>query len=147
MAVMLSLGAIVCGCSLGKKTAIAEMGPETWQIGNRTYQVASTHYERGPHDSVFYVVGYPLPDDRELFGINEETARTLAWPLMLYAYESRSYERTVIRPLRGMIPPMVRIAVDLLPSRDHRDLHSYRVVSSIGEIVACANQGEQCRHP
>ena len=86
--------------------------------------------------------------DQNLFGVNEQTARTLAWPILRYAYEHRSYQRARIPPLRGTLPPIVRIAVDLLPPLGMKQPKpGYRVVLSVGEIVSCLNRGESCKRP
>jgi hypothetical protein len=136
------------GCERSAIQQIAKNGPEVWWVDGRAHRIASTHYEHGPHDTVLYVVGFRVAAESDLFGADEQTARTLAWPILRYAYEHRSYERVRIRAFRGMLAPIVRIAVDLLPPLGSgQDKPGYRVVLSIGEIVSCLNRGESCKRP
>jgi len=147
-ALLALVGAVGYGCEKGGVPQMARNGPEVWRVDGHAYRISSTHYEHGPHDSVLYAVGFRVAAESDLLGVNEQTARALAWPILRYAYEHNSYERVRIRPLRGTLTPIVRIAVDLLPPLGTgQDKPGYRVVLSIGEIVSCLNRGESCKRP
>ena len=155
---LLIIGLLIVLAAAGCKTSplgrMAVQRFETWQVGGKTYKNLSTYYEYGLGESpeygsgnlVLYVVEFPVPDEKLLFGINENRARSIAWPLLRFVWENRKHERTAIPPVRGSVPPMVRIAINLVAA-NHRDLPGYRVVVSIGEIVACIKQGDQCKYP
>jgi hypothetical protein len=149
VALLALVGVVGGGCEKGAKLQMASKGPEVWWVDGRAYGISSTHYEYGPPGSVHYVVGFQVAAESDLFGVNEQSARALAWPILRYAYEHDSYERVRrFPPLKGMPPPIVRIAVDLLPPLGTgRDKPGYRVVLSVGEIVSCLNRGESCKRP
>ena len=142
------LAMISCGCEKNAPLEMARKGPDVWRVDGRDYGISFTQYEYGPPGSVLFVVGFRVAAESDLFGVNEQTARTLAWPILRYAYEHRSYERVRIPPLRGTLSPIVRIAVDLLPPLGMKQPKpGYRVVLAVGEIVSCLNRGESCKRP
>jgi hypothetical protein len=125
----------VAGAPGPETQGMAQSGPEDWSIDGRTYHVNRSYYVREGSAEVVYVVEYQVADKAVLFGVDDERALKLAWPIMKYAYESRAYERAQFDALRGRAPAMTRIGVDLV-AKDGGHLTSYRVVQSVGEIVS-----------
>jgi hypothetical protein len=103
------------GCSRSKaQPRLAEAGPEVWIVDDVPYHIKSTHYERGPGNTVVYVIHYPAPKGTSAETLDKDGAGILVWPIVKYAYNNRTFERAKIPPASGSAPPSVNLAVDLL---------------------------------
>jgi hypothetical protein len=133
---LLLLGATcAAGCRLSDDSErMAEVHGEDWEIDGRNSPISATFYERSSHGSVTYVVVCRCFSDQDLFGLDDTRAFDLARPILAYVREHRTYERSHFLPVRGTVPPDVRIAVDLLPKGEGR-MSEYRLVVSLGELV------------
>jgi hypothetical protein len=133
--VIILLAGESCRCNVGNgEFPMAMSGPEDWAVDGAVFHVERTYYVRRGIQEVLYVIEYSPSEKSVLFGMNDEAALRIAFPLMKHAYESHSYERTQFKALRGTGPAIVAIAVDLV-ARDGERVQGYRIVQTIGEIV------------
>ena len=112
---------------------IADAGPETWRVGVGEYRLSSTHYERGPGSEVRYVMTYPVPAEPGATSLPSERAAELAFPLIRYAYDHHTADRTRIPPVRGTTGSPPNLVVDLISASDGHLLFRYEVPS--GEVT------------
>ena len=101
--------------------------PESWVVDDAAYRVTSTYYEYGPDDVVIYVIRYPVPKGTSENNLDKDGAGILAWPLIKYAYNNKTYARAKIPPRKGSTPPQINMAVDLLSSDGQRVLFRHEV--------------------
>ena len=135
-----------CRCNVGAESVpMAPTGPEEWVVDGVSYQISSTYYVRRGTEVILYVIEHILPEKTFPFGINDESALKIAFPLMKRAYQSHSYERMRFQALRGTGPAFTSIAVDLVENAEGNS-QRYRIVQSVGEIVWRMNGGDR-RNP
>jgi len=115
-----------------RSVRLVEAGQETWRVGPREYHLSSTHYERGPGTEVRYVMTYPVSVPTGSTSIAADAAAEQALPLIRYAYEHRTYERTRVPPARGTEHSQPNLVVELTSISDGRSLFRYEVPA--GEI-------------
>jgi hypothetical protein len=118
---------------------MAESGPETWMFNGKTYHVNRTFYVTHGIKSVVYIIEWSVGDKSVLFGMTDEGALKIAFPLMVYAYQSHAYERAEFKALRGNEPARTLIGVDLIAGQGGV-AQGYRIIQSIGEIVGRLNR-------
>jgi hypothetical protein len=129
-AAVLALAPAVAAPGCRKKTAPrmeANAVPESWVVDDAAYRVTSSYYEYGPDNVVVYVVRYPVPKGTSENNLDKDGAGILAWPLIKYAYNNKTYARAKIPPQKGSAPPQINIAVDLLSSDASRVLFRHEV--------------------
>jgi hypothetical protein len=123
LAVLVGPGA----CSRKKEAAhIAEAGPENWVVDGAPYRILSTHYERRPSNVVVYVVRYPAPQGTSVEGLDQGGAAILAWPIVKYAYNNRTFARVQLPP-EGSTPQSIILAIDVLSPDGGRLLYRHEV--------------------
>ena len=142
-AIALSLGT-GCRCqtsafSGGPAPPMAKAGPESWDVEGVKYQVAATHYLALP-EGLQYTIEYEVPDAKVLEGMTDAKGHDMAFPLMRYAYDHRSYERAKIEQLGGGTRQVSRIGVSLF-TQSGIHTQGYRVASSLEEIRAQIKSG------
>jgi hypothetical protein len=93
-----------------KKERLAEKGPEIWIVDDVPYHVLSTHYERGPSDTVLYVMKYPVPAGSAT-NLDKEGAGILTWPLIKYATNNRTFARPPLPSVEGAAKPTLAVDV------------------------------------
>jgi hypothetical protein len=101
--------------------------PENWVVDDAAYRVTSSYYEYGPDNVVVYVIRYPVPKGTSENSLDKDGAGILAWPLIKYAYNNKTYARAKIPPRNGSTPPQINMAVDLLSSDGQRVLFRHEV--------------------
>ena len=101
--------------------------PENWVVDDAVYRVTSSYYEYGPNNVVVYVIRYPVPKGTSEKNLDKDGAGILAWPLLKYAYNNKTYARAQIPPEKGSTPPQIDLAVDLLSSDGNRVLFRHEV--------------------
>jgi len=101
--------------------------PENWVVDDAAYRVTSSYFEYGPDNVVVYVIGYPVPKGTSEANLDKDGAGILAWPLIKYAYNNKTYARAKIPPRKGATPPQINMAVDLLSSDGQRVLFRHEV--------------------
>jgi hypothetical protein len=125
-ALALALGAAGC-----RKKAAPRMEenavPENWVVDDAAYRVTSSYYEYGPDNVVVYVIRYPVPKGTSEQNLDKDGAGILAWPLIKYAYNNKTYARAKIPPQKGSTAPQINMAVDLLSSDGSRVLFRHEV--------------------
>ena len=72
---------------------------------------------------------YPLRSERGAASFTADRAAEQALPLIRYAYEHHTSERTRIPPIRGTISSPPNLAVDLISALDGHLLFRYEVPS------------------
>jgi hypothetical protein len=116
------------GCRKKAAPRMAENNvPENWVVDDAAYRVTSSHYEYGPDNVVVFVIRYPVPKGTSENNLDKDGAGILAWPLIKYAYNNKTYARAQLSPQKGSAPPQVNIAVDLLSSDGQRVLFRHEV--------------------
>jgi hypothetical protein len=100
---------------------------ENWVVDEAVYRVTSSHYEYGPDNVVVYVIRYPVPKGTSEANLDKDGAGILAWPLLKYAYNNKTYGRATIPPQKGSAPAPINMAVDLLSSDGSRVLFRHEV--------------------
>lgn len=140
LARLLMMLSLLSGCrlSIGSERMAQKQGEE-WTVDGKKINIASTFYERGERGAIIYVVQYRCFEEKDLFGLNDNSAFELARPIFGYVYRNRTYERTQFWPVRGTEPPPIRVAVELLPLREGHG-GTYRVLLSTGELGWRLNQ-------
>jgi hypothetical protein len=117
---------------------MAVLGPEQWSSNGNDYQILQSYYIVRGRNSVAYIMEYPVADEA-LFGITDEGAMRVAFPLMVHAYQTGAYLREHFPSVRGTEPARTYIGVELV-GRVGGNKSRFRVVRSIGEIVGQLNQ-------
>ena len=120
------LAVMVAGGCSRKKERLVEKGPEIWIVDDVPYHVLSTHYERGPSDTVLYVMKYPVPTGSAT-NLDKDGAGILTWPLIKYATNNRTYARPPLPSLEGSKSPT--LAVDVFSHDGSKFLIRYEAPS------------------
>lgn len=126
-ALLASAALVSPGCKKKPAERLAEAGPEDWVVDDAAYHLLSTHYERGPGNTVFYVMTYPAPKGTSAATVDKDGAGILVWPLVKYAYNNKTFMRAQIPPDGASTPPKVRLAVDLVTPDSHKLIFRHEV--------------------
>lgn len=91
---------------------IARSGPRVLAFRGNVYNVISTYYLALP-EGLQYTMEYEVPASIDVFGISDERAYEVAYPLMRGAIDQGWPKRTDIHRIGGSTPSLSRIGVVL----------------------------------